>query len=300
MKKILLLLPLLYGLSAYTQNFTEEFEDSSIVAGNGWSIDNNSSPLGSISWFQGNSTVFNAHSYNGYYAANYNSAADTGTISNWLLSPNRWYQNGDSIIFYTRTVDSALIPTFPDRLQVRFSQNGTSVNCGINSTDLGDFTLLLLDINPAYDSTGYPNGYPCHWRKYMIVLTGLPGPGVSGRFAFRYFVEFGGPLGWRSDYIGIDSCAYRSITNGLSEIESPGFEIYPNPVKSGSRIWIATEMGFDDTEADLLDASGRKVFGTKLEVSAKTELTLPLLNPGLYFIRLRNSSFVSTRRLIIN
>src|SRR2546428_3306592 len=49
--------------------------------------------------------------------------------------------------FYTRTVD---MPSFPDRLQVRMSTNGASSNVGTTATDVGDFTTLLLDINPTY------------------------------------------------------------------------------------------------------------------------------------------------------
>ena len=52
--------------------------------------------------------------------------------------------------FYTRTVDA---PTFPDRLQVRMSTNGASSNVGTTATDVGDFTALLLDINPTYTTT---------------------------------------------------------------------------------------------------------------------------------------------------
>lgn len=298
MKRILLWAAVLYVAVLPAQNFTEEFEDSATVAANGWSINNNSNPAGSISWFQGNTTVFSAHSMNGYYAANYNSASDTGTISNWLLSPNRWYQNGDSVIFYTRTVDSSLVPTFPDRLQVRFSQNGTSVNCGVTETDLGDFTQLLLDINPTYDSTGYPNGYPCHWRKYTIVLSGLPGPGVSGRFAFRYFVEFGGPLGWRSDYIGIDSVAYRSITNGFGETDAVAFKLFPNPAISGSSIQIQMDHSMDLESIEILDVRGTRVYFTNADRSTES-LYLPMLPTGVYSLRLVFEQGVGTRRLII-
>jgi hypothetical protein len=102
--------------------------------------------------------------------------------------------------FYTRTVD---VPQFPDRLQVRMSVNGNSTNVGTTSLDVGDFTALLLDINPTYTTSGYPNG----WTQFTVTLNGVGSPTI-GRIAFRYFVEFGGSNGSNSDYIGIDTFRY--------------------------------------------------------------------------------------------
>src|SRR2546428_4397467 len=102
--------------------------------------------------------------------------------------------------FYTRTVD---MPSFPDRLQVRMSTNGTSTNVGTTATDVGDFTTLLLDINPTYTTSGYPNV----WTQFTVSVTGVP-TNTTGRLAFRYFVENGGPTGANSDYIGIDTVQY--------------------------------------------------------------------------------------------
>ena len=86
------------------------------------------------------------------------------------------------------------------------STNGASVNAGASNVSVGDFTTLLLDINPTYTGTGYPTA----WTKFTIVLSGLPGAGVSGRVAFRYFVENAGPGGANSDYIGIDDVVYKT------------------------------------------------------------------------------------------
>src|ERR1700741_3221527 len=103
--------------------------------------------------------------------------------------------------FYTRTVDS---PSFPDRLQVRMSTNGASSNVGTTATDVGDFTTLLLDINPTYTTSGYPNA----WTQFTVTVTGVPSP-TLGRLALRYFVENGGPTGANSDYIGIDTFQFN-------------------------------------------------------------------------------------------
>jgi hypothetical protein len=124
-----------------------------------------------------------------------------GTISNWLLTPEITMNNGDTFSFWTRRTGSG----WEDRLQVRLSTNGGSTDVGATATSVGDFTDLLLDINPTYA----PGGYPTVWTEYTITISGLSGP-TNGRLAFRYFVENGGPSGANSDYIGIDTVSYTS------------------------------------------------------------------------------------------
>ena len=185
-------------------SFSEGFENITLLPGMGWFFQNNSSPLGITNWFQGNTTVFSAQagSASSYIGANFNNTSGTGTISNWMLTPQLNLNNGDTISFWTRTVSA---PAFPDRLQVRLSTAGASTNVGATATSVGDFTTLLLDINPTLTTTGYPNV----WTQYTITLSGLP-PASSGRIAWRYFVTNGGPTGVNSDYIGIDTVEYTS------------------------------------------------------------------------------------------
>ena len=164
---------------------------------------NHSTVVGVTNWFQGNSTIFPSQSgaANSYIAANFNNTTGNNTISNWLLTRPLTLQNGNIVSFWTRTVDA---PQFPDRLQVRMSTNGASSNVGTTATDVGDFTTLLLDINPTYTTTGYPNV----WTQFTAIVTGAPAQ-VTGRLAFRYFVENGGPTGTNSDYIGIDTLQFN-------------------------------------------------------------------------------------------
>jgi hypothetical protein len=176
----------------------ENFDDIGTLGAAGWSLQNNSSPLGSTGWFQGNAGVFpsQAGAPDAYIAANFENAAFGGTISNWLLTPELALSNGDTLSFYTRTVGSP----FPDRLEVRLSTAGSSTNVGGNATSVGDFTTLLLTINPSLAVGGYPDA----WTQFTLTLAGLGGP-TSGRLAFRYFVDDTEVDG---DYIGIDTVRY--------------------------------------------------------------------------------------------
>lgn len=174
---------------------TEGFDNIATLPGNGWVQTNNSNPVGSTGWFQGNSGVFASHSGlpDSYIAANFDNAAFGGDISNWLLTPTFSLNNGYSISFWTRTEPNA---TAPDRLEIRLSTNGASSDVGSSASSLGDFTTLLLTINPALTPTGYPDG----WTQFTATISGLGGP-TDGRFGFRYFVP---DTSTNADYIGID------------------------------------------------------------------------------------------------
>ncbi|AZI56649.1 T9SS C-terminal target domain-containing protein [Epilithonimonas vandammei] len=212
-RKIAILVIGLLTKLIFAQSYTQNFDDITTLAGDGWVIQNNSTPVGSLGWFQGTDTTATPtpgpfNSYNGatnsYIAANFNSTGNTGTISNWLITPNRTLRNGDVFTFYTRkpTINAGQTD-YPDRLEVRMSTNGASTNVGAGATAVGDFTTLLLSINP----TLVANIYPQVWTQYNITVSGLPAP-TSGRIAFRYFVTGAGAFGTNSDYIGIDNVVY--------------------------------------------------------------------------------------------
>ena len=191
------------GASASAASLTEGFE---VAVPAGWTTVNNSLPVGTSGWFQGNTAVFSAHAGapTSYAGANFNNTSGSGNISNWLISPTLAFDNGDVVSFWTRTVDT---PAFPDNLELRFSNVG-GTNVGASDTSVGDFALLLA-VNPGLTTTGYPNV----WTEYSATISGLTGT-TNGAIAFRYVVPVGGPAGDNSDYIGIDSL---TITSAIPE-----------------------------------------------------------------------------------
>src|SRR5688572_2450173 len=197
-------LSFVFGVSSsQAQALTEGFDNITTLPAAGWFTQNNSTPVGSTGWFQGNPTVFPAQAgaTNSYIGANFNNTTGTNTISNWLLTPTRALTNGSVIKFWTR--NPAENP-FPDRLEVRMSTNGASTNVGTGTAAVGDFTTLLTSVNPNLMVGGYPEV----WTEFTITLSGLPAGGVSGRIAFRYFVTQGGPTGANSNFIGIDTFSF--------------------------------------------------------------------------------------------
>lgn len=221
MKKnvVLTLLAALSSMAGHSQvmlseDFTSPFNPNLA----GWTIINNSIPSNTLSWMQGNgpggTVKFSAYngSTNDFYGADFRSVPQgTGGISSWLISPTLTIYNGAVLQFATRTATGS--PVFPDRMQVRMSQNQlTAIPAG--SASIGGFTDLLLDINPnltintgSVISNGTVNGYPQTWTVYNLPISGITGT-VTGRIAFRYFVDDAGSSGINSRMIGLDAVRY--------------------------------------------------------------------------------------------
>ena len=166
-----------------------------------WLIVNNSSPVGTTSWFQGEPVVFSAYngSANSYIAANFNSAGPGGNTSTWLISPAFSVLSAMRLSFYTRAEASPALAA--DLLEVRLSTNGASSDVGTTATSVGDFTNLLLTVNSTLSLTGYPGA----WTNYTAAL-GVPA-GTTARLAFRYAVP---DTNTNGNYIGLDNVQVAS------------------------------------------------------------------------------------------
>ena len=133
---------------ARSQPLTENFDSVAGLGAAGWVMTNNSNPAGSTGWFQGNTAAFSSQSgaADSYVAANLNGTTFGGNVSNWLITPVlSSLSDGTVLTFYTRTETSA---PAADRLEVRLSTNGSSTNVGATDASVGDFSTLLLTVNP--------------------------------------------------------------------------------------------------------------------------------------------------------
>ena len=202
------------ALPAPAQQLVEGFENVPALFSAGWVQVNNSNPVpdevtGLKGFAQGFAPYFAAQGGNpGEYAQvswRSTAALGSGTISNWMITPVLNLFNGMQVTFHTRTFTSP----HADRMEVRMSTAGASTNVGSLPTDVGDFTTLLLDINPAL-STG---GYPTDWTQQTVTVSGLGGP-TAGRLAFRYFVTGAGAgngPGANGNYVGIDTLTVTPV-----------------------------------------------------------------------------------------
>ncbi len=186
----------------------------------GWTTSNQSTAVGLTDVFQGDTNRFSAFdgTPTSYAGMNFNATANTAgadTISLWLITPPIRVGNGGSWSFHTRTQS---VVQFPDRLEVRFSDNGTTCSPGTGPASVGDFTHLLTTINPSLTLVGYPTV----WTKYQGLFSGAASSGI-GCLAFRYFVTNGGPAGVNSDYIGIDRVTYEGGSIFADDFEDSSY-----------------------------------------------------------------------------
>jgi hypothetical protein len=292
--------PALRGEDPIADDWVEGFEDISLLPGDGWVIQNNSNPEGSASWFQGNPNVFESVSGppNAYIGVNFNSTAGVGTISNWLVTPHVVLQNGTELTFWTRTGAGSI---YPDRLQVRMSTEGASSDVGIGDEDTGDFTELLLDINPDLQQGGYPEG----WASIAVVVEGLD-EATSGRFAFRYYVHGGGPSGDNSNYIGIDEVSVtQPAVSTDDDAVATGFAVdqnFPNPARGLTTIGYVLDQAAA-VRVDVFDVMGRLVTtlvdGHQPAGAHTAVWDVSDVASGVYVYRVQAGDQVHTRRAMV-
>lgn len=204
---------ILFSAAASAQ---EDFVDITNLPG--WETDNQSTPLGTTGWLQGNVEVFNSQTGDptAFIAANFNNTTgSTGTICNYLMPPAN---DMTEITFWTRTtIAQDGVTIYPDRLRVLYSPDGTTATGVCDNNEFGDFSEELLVINPNLSTDDHPTGYPYNnWTEFTVAVPG------SGRVAFVYHVIDGGPTGSNSNYIGIDTVSWIERSNDV--IFENGFE----------------------------------------------------------------------------
>ena len=211
------------------QPLTENFDSVAGLAAAGWVQVVNGNPTGTTGWFQGNPAVFSAQggSAGSYAAANFNGTAFGGNVSTWLLTPMLPnLQNGSALSFYTRAETSA---PAADTLEVRLSTNGASTDVGATDASVGDFTTLLLTVNPSLTV----GGYPTTWTQFTVTLSGLPPGPNAGRIAFRHVVP---DSSTNADTIGLDTLGVTSTC----PVPPPLVMTAPSEVGAGSPNRVAS------------------------------------------------------------
>lgn len=198
----------------------EGFDYTTVLGGGidaaGWVRQNNSEQAGYT--FSGGTGNPNFGAHDGpigsfVSASGSSSLANDVTLSNWLLTPPIEFGAGSTVSFYTRSGGG--MPNFEGaaRLQVRACLGTSCTRLGTNAEDVGDFTTLLLDVNP--DET--PAAYPGEWTPFVLDgADGVPASG-SGRIAFRYFVHHS--AGFTNDYAAIDRVVVDNGDGGDSPLD---------------------------------------------------------------------------------
>lgn len=292
MKKTFFLLLLLFAQRSGAQNFYEGFDNViSLYTSGGWFSINNSSPSNTNIWFT-DADNFTAHSgasnsciSAGWYCTD---TVGTGDASVWLFTPPLMLHNGDTLSFYTISYNNA---DYADRLEVRLNTTNTDTTVGTTSTSVGNYTGLLLTVNPTLNNTDYPQV----WTKYEMVLATIPGGAKMGRIAFRYNVPNTGGMGINGSVVGIDDVELKSIVSGIeTHVVSP-FIVYPNPVSG-----VAHISGNDVLQSvTLRDAQGRICVKADHVFSGQYDLDVQALPAGVYLLETVSGQGVFSQRIVV-
>lgn len=224
------------------------------------------------------------------FACTTSTAATGATISNWLISPTITVNNGDVITFYTRigkntTANNA---SFADRLQLRMSTNGDfSVAPTGGPENVGDYSEILVDVNPDLDLVSYPST----WTQYSYTVEGLAAE-TSVKFAFRYYVTDGGPAGNNSDIIGVDTFAVDRPLSTDAFFRG-NFTVSPNP--ASNVLNIANNSNIEVNAIQITDMNGRTVKEVK---GMSNQINVAELNAGVYFLKITTAQGTGTTKII--
>jgi len=194
----------------------EDFGDVGSLTTRGWTIFNDSQPVGKTSWHQGDWAIFPAQDgdADSYAAADKDVTwGAPSLISAWLVTPEMNFgpneYSAKLLDFYARAQPEAV-----NRLVVRQCAITAAETCDVPGDGLGGFTTVLVDINPNM----VPNGFPSAWTEYYATpADGLLVAG-HGRIAFHYYV-FSQPDGSNGSYVGVDSVGIVGTTGcAFSEV----------------------------------------------------------------------------------
>jgi hypothetical protein len=223
----------------------------------GWIFRNQSYPRGARSWHDGYLPEVGAwpapQSGPGYIAVESNSTDFFGgRVSNWAILPRLSGQRaGDILTFYALNMASSNVPT----LQVRCSPNGGS-NTGSGADTVGDFTQLLLDVNPL------PVG---GWNLYRVTLPGY------GRVALRYFIKAACNFACFGAYTGIDS-----LNVGDGAPPPPPCNQPPAPSAGQTVIWRASGSPYEVCQNISIPPGGTVIVepGVRVDFDADKQLVV--------------------------
>jgi len=289
MKKLLLLGGILFTSTFANAQYglDEGFDDCfALYTSGGWFSLNRSNPNNSNIWYQdaGNFTAFSGAANSSITAGWYcTDNSGVGDASVWLFTPPVYLANGDTISFYTISYNNS---TYADRMELRLNTTTTDTFVGTTSTSVGNYTTLLLTINPTLDNVSYPET----WTKYTTIVSGIT-PG-NGRIAFRYDVTNTGGSGTNGSVVGIDDFHFRSAVLGTNELkEEAGFNLYPSPVSD----FLNIEVDIIVSSYSIITVSGQSVIQ---ENSFSKRIDVTSLPKGMYLIKLQGEQGVMTRQFI--
>lgn len=101
-----------------------------------------------------------------------------------------------------------------------------------------------------------------------------------------------GLLFFTTDTIAQESPSEEKLTE--REVSIEGLSIYPNPA-SGNKIYISTRLD-QSKKIEVYNVLGKPILSADLNGK---ELNISSLDPGIYFLKIKEGNRSSTRKLVI-
>jgi hypothetical protein len=208
---------------------TEGFENVAGLSASGWAFQNNSNPAPFVTtptanWGQGVAgNPVNAQSgpnasyiFVGTESTGGDVDGFNGQVSNWLITPELDFSQGGTFSFWTRTFQGN---PANERVDVRLSNAGASTNVGTTPTDVGDFTTLLQTVGSLTAPLAYPGSVSGGvYQQFTLNIAPTVG---TGRIAFNYVGNDGGPNGTTSQFIAIDTASFAPVPEPATVLGTP-------------------------------------------------------------------------------
>ncbi len=226
-----------------------------------------------FNWYQDNEPE---SAYAGLYSAASDSYTDSAlTPDNYLISPQLLLGSNEQLSYFVGTQDFF------------FYQENYGVYLSTTGNNESDFNIELFEETLFTDI----------WEERVIDLSAYNGMEVF--IAFRHFAV-SGESALKLDNIILPGNMINCAT-ALNEINLSDFTIYPNPNKGHFNI---INKGIDGRfTIEMIDLTGRIIHHKQAQINKGdlTEIDLDLMTPGLYLIKLTNSStrYSTTIKMLI-
>jgi hypothetical protein len=99
-----------------------------------------------------------------------------------------------------------------------------------------------------------------------------------------------------------NTIAVSDLSIGFSEIAQQNFNIVPNPAQNASSIIFSSNQGNEFVKIQMIDVTGKILYSNQLEVSAGTQVNLPIQNlaTGIYLVSVSGDHSRLVSRLVIH
>ena len=182
----------------------------------------------------------------------------------------------------TNTSDSAKASSI---ISLSWAPGGQSV-LGYNIYRARNIDSPFVRINNAIVSgTTFTDSTSHHGANYYMVRAVVLQTSASGSY---YNMSEGSFSNSTYSYMGINDAHEEDIA----------FDVFPNPSNGNFSVRMINPYG-TKTLVSVSDALGRQVFARQISTSDKFDITLNGMNPGVYFVTLKNEKGISVKKIVV-